>query len=132
MRMGMHFVRDSLAPALAALIAIAAMVAGTSGSAHADGDAQKGKTAFISHGCWECHGFNGQGAETSNGKVIARTLLPLDAFVSFVRNTNGEMPPFKEAIISDAALADIYAYLQSLPQPKAASDIPLLNGGRSQ
>jgi ubiquinol-cytochrome c reductase cytochrome c subunit len=132
MRMGIHFVRDSLASALAALIAIAAMVAGTSGSAHADGDAQKGKTAFVSHGCWECHGFNGQGAETSNGKVIARTPLPLDAFVSFVRNTNGEMPPFKETIISDAALADIYAYLQSLPQPKAASDIPLLNGGRSQ
>jgi mono/diheme cytochrome c family protein len=42
------------------------------------------------------------------------------------------MPPFKEAIISDAELADIYTYLQSLPLPKAVSDIPLLNGGRSQ
>jgi mono/diheme cytochrome c family protein len=132
MRVGMRFVRGSRAPALAALVAIAAIVAGASGSARADGDAQKGKAAFVSHGCWECHGFSGQGGETSNGKVIARTLLPLDAFVSFVRNTNGEMPPFKEAIISDAELADIYAYLQSLPQPEAARDIPLLNDRRSK
>jgi ubiquinol-cytochrome c reductase cytochrome c subunit len=132
MRMGMCFVRGSPAPALAALVAIAAIVAGASDSARAGADAQKGNAAFVSHGCWECHGFNGQGGEASNGKVIARTPLPLDAFVAFVRNTNGEMPPFKEAIISDAELADIYTYLQSLPQPKAVSDIPLLNGGRSQ
>jgi mono/diheme cytochrome c family protein len=130
--MGMRFVRGSLAPAFAALVAITAIVAGAPGSARADGDAQKGKTAFVAHGCWECHGFNGQGGEDSNGRVIARTPLPLDAFVSFVRNTNGAMPPFKEAIISDAELTDVYAYLQSLPQPKAVSDIPLLNGGRSQ
>ncbi len=128
----MRSIRGSLAPAFALLVAVAAIVAGASGNARADGDAQKGNAAFVSHGCWECHGFNGQGGETSNGKVIARTLLPLDAFVSFVRNTNGEMPPFKEAIISDAELTDIYAYLQSLPQPKAVSDIPLLNGMRSQ
>lgn len=132
MRMGMRFACGSLAPALAAMVAIAAIVAGACGSARADGDAQKGNAAFVGHGCWECHGFDGQGGETSNGKVIARTPLPLDAFVSFVRNTNGEMPPFKEAIISDAELTDIYAYLQSLPQPKAVSDIPLLNGMRSQ
>jgi ubiquinol-cytochrome c reductase cytochrome c subunit len=130
--MGMRFACGSLAPALAAMVAIAAIVAGACGSARADGDAQKGNAAFVGHGCWECHGFDGQGGETSNGKVIARTPLPLDAFVSFVRNTNGEMPPFKEAIISDAELTDIYAYLQSLPQPKAVSDIPLLNGMRSQ
>jgi mono/diheme cytochrome c family protein len=96
--------------------------------AFADGDAQKGKAAFIQHGCWQCHDFNGQGSvATSNGKVIARTELPLDAFISFVHNSNGAMPPFREAILSDQDLTDIYAYLQSLPAPKSASDIPLLN-----
>jgi mono/diheme cytochrome c family protein len=127
--MSMRFVRSSPALPLAVL---AAIVAGGSGSARADGDAQKGKAAFVAHGCWECHGFNGQGGEDSNGRVIARTPLPLDAFVAFVRNTNGAMPPFKEAIISDTELTDVYAYLQSLPQPKAVSDIPLLNGIRPQ
>ncbi len=59
--------------------------------------------------------------------------LPLDAFISFVRTTNGAMPPFRPAILSDADLTDIYAYLQSLPEPKQASDIPLLNNDtRSQ
>ena len=92
--------------------------------------AEKGKTAFIQNGCWQCHDFNGQGSvATSNGKVIARTQLPLDAFVSFVRTTNGQMPPYRAPVLSDGDLGDIYAYLQSLPEPKAVSDIPLLNSG---
>lgn len=95
--------------------------------------AEKGKTAFIQNGCWQCHDYNGQGSiATSNGKVIARTQLPLDAFVSFVRTTNGAMPPYRAPVLSDADLGDIYAYLQSLPEPKAVSDIPLLNSARTQ
>lgn len=119
----------------AAMAALAlAGVAALSGSAWADGDAAKGKVAFVQHGCWQCHDFNGQGSvATSNGKVIARTELPLDAFISFVHNSNGAMPPFREAILSDQDLTDIYAYLQSLPAPKSASDIPLLkNDTRTQ
>ena len=42
-------------------------------------------------------------------------------------DADGAMPPFRPEILSDYDLADIYAYLQSLPKPKAASDIPLLN-----
>ena len=95
--------------------------------------AEKGKTAYVQHGCWQCHGTAGQGSlPTSGGKVIARTPLPLDAFKSFVRTTNGAMPPYRQAVLADEELDDIYAYLQSLPPPKAVSDIPLLNGMRSQ
>ena len=108
--------------------AVVVLMAG--GAALADGDAQKGRVAFTQNGCWQCHDFNGQGSvATSNGKVIARTQLPLDAFVSFVRTTNGPMPPYRAPVLSDAELGDIYAYLQSLPAPKAVSDIPLLNSG---
>jgi mono/diheme cytochrome c family protein len=128
--MSMRFVVS--ASAVAALVFAAAVVG--QGSARADGDAAKGKAAFIQHGCWQCHDFNGEGSvATSNGKVIARTQLPLDAFISFVRTTNGQMPPFRAPVISDQELTDIYAYLQSLPAPKAVSDIPLLNNDvRSQ
>jgi ubiquinol-cytochrome c reductase cytochrome c subunit len=95
--------------------------------------AEKGKAAYVQHGCWQCHGNAGQGSlATSGGKVIARTQLPLDAFKSFVRTTNGAMPPYRQAILADEDLDDIYAYLQSLPPPKAVSDIPLLNGMLSQ
>jgi ubiquinol-cytochrome c reductase cytochrome c subunit len=116
---------------LVALTLVAASFAGARLAAAADAD--KGKIAFTQHGCWQCHGFEGQGSvATSNGRVIARTQLPLDAFKAFVRTTNGAMPPFREAVLSDGELEDIYAYLQSRPQPKAAADIPLLNNARAQ
>jgi mono/diheme cytochrome c family protein len=112
----------------AAIVALMACIGGQ-GSALA-ASAEKGKTAFIQHGCWQCHDFAGEGSvATSNGKVIARTQLPLDAFISFVRTTNGQMPPYRAPVLSDDELGDIYAYLQSLPEPKAVSDIPLLNSG---
>jgi mono/diheme cytochrome c family protein len=94
---------------------------------------EKGKTAFIKHGCWQCHNFDGQGSiATSNGKVIARTALSVEAFKVFVRNTNGAMPPYRAAILTDDELDDIYAYLQSLPAPRPAGEIPLLKAARSQ
>jgi cytochrome c553 len=125
--MSMRLVQVSAA-AIAALVACV----GGQGSALA-ASAENGKTAFIHNGCWQCHDYNGQGSlATSNGKVIARTQLPLDAFVSFVRTTNGQMPPYRAPVLSDGDLGDIYAYLQSLPEPKAVSDIPLLNSARTQ
>jgi mono/diheme cytochrome c family protein len=125
--MSMRLVQVSAA-AIAALVACV----GGLGSALA-ASAENGKTAFIHNGCWQCHDYNGQGSvATSNGKVIARTQLPLDAFMSFVRTTNGQMPPYRAPVLSDGDLGDIYAYLQSLPEPKAVSDIPLLNSVRAQ
>ncbi len=113
------------------VLATAASLAGANNAAAADAD--KGKIAFTKNGCWQCHGFEGQGSvSTSNGRVIARTQLPLDAFKAFVRTTNGAMPPFRPAVLSDEDLDNIYAYLQSRPQPKAVSDIPLLGNARTQ
>jgi cytochrome c553 len=122
-----------LFPVTSAVMALA-FVAGAAWPATAlAASAEKGKTAYVQHGCWQCHGTAGQGSmPTSGGKVIARTPLPLDAFKSFVRTTNGAMPPYRQAVLVDEELDDIYAYLQSLPLPKAVSDIPLLNGMRSQ
>lgn len=90
----MHFAHVAAARVLAVVMAFAACAAAC-GSAHADGDAQKGKIAFIKNGCWQCHDFAGEGSiATSSGRVIARTALPLEAFKAFVRTTNGQMPPF--------------------------------------
>ena len=69
---------------------------------------EKGKTAFVKHGCWQCHNYDGQGSiATSNGKVIARTALSVEAFKVFVRNINGAMPPYRAAILTDDELDDI-------------------------
>ena len=89
--------------------------------------AESGRKAFVTHGCWQCHGFEGQGSiATSNGKVLAHTELPFESFEAFVRSTNRAMPPYSEQILSSADLADIYAYLQSVPKPQDVSNIPLL------
>jgi mono/diheme cytochrome c family protein len=89
--------------------------------------AENGKKAFVAHGCWQCHGFEGQGSvATSNSAVIARTQLPFESFEAFVRGTNRAMPPYHEAILPSADLADIYAYLQSVPKPPAMETIQLL------
>lgn len=89
--------------------------------------AENGRKAFVTHGCWQCHGFEGQGSLiTSNGAVLSNTELPYEAFEAFVRSTNRTMPPYREAILPGADLADIYAFLQSVPKPKDVSSIPLL------
>lgn len=104
---------------------VAACVLGSAAAQAAS--AENGKKALVAHGCWQCHGFEGQGSLiTSNGKVIAHTELPFESFEAFVRSTNRAMPPYSEKILSSADLADIYAYLQSVPKPQDVSSIPLL------
>jgi mono/diheme cytochrome c family protein len=92
------------------------------------GSAERGKVAFVKHGCWQCHGFEGQGSvATSNGAVLAPNTTPFETFASFVRSTNRSMPAYREAILSNADLADIYAFLQSIPETPNYRNIPLLN-----
>ena len=88
-------------------------------------DAAKGKSAFMKNGCWQCHGEIGQGGAA--GKTLAPKPMPFEAFNVFVRNSNGQMPPYPKEILSDADLADIHAYLQSIPAAKDYKSIPLLS-----
>jgi len=105
------------------LAAVAAGLVLGSWSASA-ADAANGKMQFVKHGCWQCHGFVGQGGGA--GPKLAPDPIPLEAMSNFIRNSNRAMPPYREAILSDADLADIHAYLSSIkaPDPKT---IPLLN-----
>ena len=86
---------------------------------------EKGKSAYVKHGCWQCHGFAAQGGIA--GPKLAPDPMPLVALTAFVRHTRGAMPPYQEAILSSADLADIHAWLQSLPKAQDYKTIPLLN-----
>ena len=88
-------------------------------------DAAKGKAAYMKNGCWQCHGEVGQGGAA--GKPLAPKPMPLEAFNVFVRNSNGQMPPYPKEILSDADLADIHAYLMSIAAGKDYRSIPLLS-----
>ena len=91
----------------------------------ASGNADNGKRLFLRDGCWECHGYAGQGGR--DGARIGATSLTLQGVIRYVRKPTGTMPAFTDKLISDQELTDIYAYLKSLPPVKAAKDVPLLN-----
>lgn len=94
------------------------------GSSAMAADAAKGKQTFVKAGCFQCHGYLGQGGV---GPKLGPGPLPYEAFSGFVRTTNRQMPPYSEQILSNNDLADIYAYLQSVPASPDAKSIPLLN-----
>jgi mono/diheme cytochrome c family protein len=90
------------------------------------GNADNGKKIFVKNGCYQCHGYVGQGGVA--GARLAQTKLPLAGFTAYVRNPPpGGMPPFRAKIMSDQELADVWAYIKSIPEPKPVKDIPLLN-----
>jgi ubiquinol-cytochrome c reductase cytochrome c subunit len=87
--------------------------------------AEKGRQLFLKNGCWQCHGERGQGGVT--GFKLAPDPIPFETLQNFVRTTNRNMPPYREEILSNDDLADIYAYLQSIPKGADPKSIPLLN-----
>ena len=89
------------------------------------GDTAKGKTVFMQNGCYQCHGTVGQGG--LSGPRLAQSRLTVAGFTAYVRNPNpGNMPPYRAKVMSDQELADVYAYLQSVPPPVPAANNPLL------
>jgi len=104
---------------------VAVFATGVLGSAAASAaSAENGKTAFLKHGCWQCHGYVGQGGV---GPKLAPDPIPFETLSTYVRTANRNMPPFHEEILSNDDLADIYAYLQSIPKGSDAKNIPLLS-----
>jgi len=86
--------------------------------------AGKGKSLFMSYGCFQCHGTLGQGGNA--GPRLAPNPMPYEALANFVRTTDRQMPPYREAVLPNEDLADIYAYLQSVPPGPDYKTIPLL------
>jgi len=89
------------------------------------GSAEKGKAAYVQNGCWQCHGFVGQGGIA--GVKLAPDPKPIEYIQAFVRNSVGPMPKYSEKILSNQDLIDIHAYLKSIPKGPDYKSIPLLN-----
>jgi mono/diheme cytochrome c family protein len=92
------------------------------------GDAVNGKQIYLRDACFTCHGRSGQGgAYNGPAPILAHTALPFDGFAGQVRNPVNDMPAFSDAVLSDKDVADIYAFVESLPGLRSAKDIPILN-----
>ena len=92
------------------------------------GDVGNGKRVYLADGCFTCHGRVGQGG-AYNGPAprLAQTAMPFDGFKGQVRNPVNDMPAFSDANLSDKDIADIFAFVRSLPGPRSAKDIAILN-----
>ncbi len=89
------------------------------------GNAKAGQALFMKIGCYECHGNEGQGGAA--GPRIGRSpMLAFRNFITYIRAPRGEMPPYSAKVIPEKDVADIYAYLASLPPAPAVESIPLL------
>ena len=90
------------------------------------GDVANGKRLFMTVGCYQCHGTTGAGGGFA-GPRLAPNPLPLAAIEAKLRTASGRMPVFSAGLLNNSQIADIYAYLQSIPNGKPARDIELLN-----
>ncbi|PYU24152.1 MAG: hypothetical protein DMG30_09355 [Acidobacteria bacterium] len=89
------------------------------------GNAKNGKTIYTADGCYECHGREAQGG-AGTGPKLGPAPIPFSAFVYQVRSPRDQMPPYTSKVLSDAELADIYAFVQAAPQPPKVDSIPQL------
>ena len=97
---------------------------GASAAAAPSGNAANGKKIYNSYGCYQCHGYSGQGGA---GAKLAPDPISFPSFNRYTRKPTGSMPPYTSKVVSDRELADIYAFLKTIPQPPDPKTIPLLN-----
>jgi mono/diheme cytochrome c family protein len=105
------------------LVVTAAIFAQT--QAPPSSDPKNGKKLFAADGCYQCHGYEAQGA-TPTGPRLGPKPIAFAQFSKYIRQPTGQMPPYTTKSIPDKDLADIYAFLQSLPAPPAVDAIAVL------
>ena len=79
------------------------------------------RALYVGYGCYQCHGYEGQGGEALR---IAPTAYPFDTFAERVRRPPNEMPAYALEVLSDADLEAIYRYVRSRAEPTV--ELPLL------
>jgi len=77
-------------------------------------DPARGQELFFANGCSVCHGNMGEGGI---GPTIASTNFTLEQVIGQYRSPRGNMPQFTADRVPDEDVADIYAWLQTLPLP---------------
>lgn len=91
-------------------------------------DIAAGRALFMQKGCYECHGMVGQGSATT-GPALAPHPPALAAMEAYVHGPKGEMPIYSRKILSDSEIAQIHAYLDSIPPDPPLDTIALLADG---
>ena len=88
---------------------------------------EDGRRLYVRDGCWQCHGYAGQGGRgVPDATPVAGTRLSIQAFTRYVRQPAGAMPAYTDKVIPDADLSAVYDFIKQLPGQRPVSEIPLL------
>jgi mono/diheme cytochrome c family protein len=108
----------------AALAFLTTTAASQSQPAAPAGNAQAGKDLYLRYSCYACHGYDGHGGA---GARLVPMRMTGERFTAYVRNPRTpQMPTYTTKLLTDAQLADVWAYVKSIPTSPDAKDIPLL------
>ena len=95
--------------------------------AAAETDAKRGQQLWMTYSCYACHGYSANGG---NGPKLSQggRFNNATALTTYVRNPTRPniMPSYSGKVLSDVEIADIFAFLKSVPPSPSARDIPLL------
>ena len=113
----------------AAAVFSATLVAGFTSARAADkpGNVSRGKQLYMATGCYQCHGTRGEGGGNA-GPRLAPGPMPFEGLVLQLRRPRARMPLYTDVVMPDTDVADIYAYLLSIPKGRTAAEIPILSG----
>ncbi len=79
------------------------------------GNVENGRKVYMKTGCYQCHGREAQGGVA--GSRLGPEPWAWEQFSKYIRAPRADMPPYGPKILSDAELADTYAYVKSVPKP---------------
>ena len=119
------FYRVLLFTAILSVAVSSLAIAQTPESSSLAGNAETGKKLFVTYFCWSCHGSNGRAGGT--GPAITPSTRSAEDLIKYVRKPRGPMPPYTSKSISDKELADIAAFMRTVPKDPDPKTIPLLN-----
>ncbi len=110
--------------AAALTVGIVALSAGAALAQEAPrGDAATGHRLYDSVGCYQCHGYVGQGGNAGPKLNPAPAWEP---YLLQLRMPRQLMPPYAASVLSEQQAADILAYMQTFPKPPDPKTIRLL------
>ena len=118
--------RKQLAAGTALLLVASAVPVLAQPAPPPQGDPVAGERAYLDAGCSACHGTIGHGGGIA-GPKIAPGPVPFFVFNSQLRNPARNMPRYSTDLLSQQQAADIYAYLQAIPDPVDPDRIPILS-----
>ncbi len=118
------------------LLACALLAASLTTVASAAGNAAKGKQLFYDHGCYGCHGFNGETGQRDLVGTGSPLVTDLSLFRMFLRQRGDvapelpvtRMPNYAASALPDKAVDDLFAFIRTFKaNAPAVKDVPTLS-----